>query len=93
MKSNSSSNLKLSLNATAELYHSEPHFSVHDFYRPARTKNKGHHSVLHEQGIKRIKRNDSDVWVHKDSGKESELSLAIGKGIERILSGEELDKL
>ena len=88
-----SSNLKISLNATVNLHHSEPYFAVHDFYLSDSTKNKGHHSVLPEQEIKRINRNGSYVWVHKDSEKESELSLAIGKGIESILSSEELDKL
>ena len=88
-----SSNLKISLNATAELHHSEPYFAVHNFYLADGTKNKGYRSVLPDQEIKRIKRNDGWVWVHKDSGKESELSLAIGKGIESIVSGDELDKL
>src|SRR5687767_4990078 len=88
-----SSNLKITLNATAELHHSEPYFVVHHFYLPDGKKNKGFHSVLPDQEVKRIRRDGSAVWVHKDSEKESELSLAIGKGIEKLISSKELDKL
>lgn len=88
-----SSNLKISLNATAELHHSEPYFAVHNFYLADSAKSKGYRSVLPDQEIKRIRRNDGWVWVHKDSGKESELSLAIGKGIESTVPGDELDML
>ena len=88
-----SSKLKISLSATVELHHSEPYFVVHNFYLPDSTKNKVYHSVLPDQEIKRIRRNDGWVWVHKDSAKESELSVAIGKGIESIVACEELDTL
>ena len=88
-----SSNLKISLNATAELHHSEPYFVVHDFYLSDSNKNKGNHSVLPEQEVKRIKRDGSYAWVHKDSQQESELSLAIGAGIESVFSPVELDLL
>jgi len=86
-----SSNLKISLNATAELHHSEPYYVVQNFYLTDSKKNKDHHSILPEQEIKRIKRNGSYVWVHKDSEQESDLSIAIGAGIEKILSKEELN--
>ena len=87
-----SSNLKISLNATAKLHHSEPYFVVHNFYL-ANKNDQCHHSILPDQEIKRIKRDGFFVWVHKDSEKESELSLAIGAGLEDILSKEELDQL
>ena len=86
-----SSNLKISLNATAELHHSEPYFLVHDFYFAK--KENDHHSVLPSQEVKRIRRDGSYRWVHKDSEQASELSFAIGKGIESILTKEELDNL
>ena len=86
-----SSNLKISLNATAELHHSEPYYLVHNFYLADSKKNKDHHSVLPDQQIRRVKRNGSYVWVHKDSEKESELSLAIGAGIESNLSDHEIN--
>jgi hypothetical protein len=86
-----SSNLKISLNATAELHHSEPYYVVHNFYLTDSKKIKDHHSILPEQEIKRIKRNGIYTWVHKDSEQESDLSIAIGTGIENILSKEELN--
>ena len=51
-----------------------------------------YHSLLPDQEIKRIKRNGSYVWVHKDSDRESDLSIAIGTGIENLLSKQELNK-
>lgn len=86
-----SSNLKISLNATVELHHSEPYYLVQDFYLTDSEKKQGHHSILPDQEIKRIKRNGVHIWVHKDSERESELSLAIGAGIESVLATEELD--
>lgn len=88
-----SSNLKISLNATVKPHHSEPYFVVHNFYLANNKNDQSHHSILPDQEIKRIKRDGSFVWVHKDSEKESELSLAIGAGLENILSKEELDHL
>ena len=90
-----SSNLKISLSATAELHHSEPYFVVHDFYLTNNKSDTGcsRHSVLPDQEIKRIKRDGACVWVHKDSEKESELSFAIGAGLESILSEDELNNL
>ena len=81
-----SSDLKISLSATAELHHSEPYYVVHNFYLTDSKKNKDRNSVLPEQQVKRIKRNGVLVWVHKDSEKESDLSIAIGAGIESRLS-------
>jgi len=84
-----SSDLKISLNATVELHHSEPYYLVHNFYFTDGKKNKDHYSVLPDQQIRRVKRNGSYVWVHKDSEKESELSIAIGARIESKLSNQE----
>ena len=86
-----SSDLKISLNATAVLHHSEPYYVVHNFYLTDNRKNKDQHSVLPEQQVKRIKRNGVPVWVHKDSEKESDLSIAIGAGIESKLSNPEIN--
>jgi hypothetical protein len=88
-----SSNLKISLNATAELHHSEPYFEFHDFYLANKKKDNTLHSVLPSQEVKRIKKDGSYQWVHKDSEQTSELSIAIGNGIESVLPQEELDKL
>lgn len=86
-----SSNLKISLRATAELHHSEPYYVVQNFYLTESDKGKGRLSVLPEQQVKRIKRGDHHVWVHKDSEKESELSIAIGKGLESALPEDEIE--
>lgn len=85
-----SSDLKISLSATAELHHSEPYYLVHNFYLSNKSAN-GHHSVLPDQEIKRIKLDGNYTWVHKDSEKPSELSTAIGKGIEAVITPEELE--
>jgi hypothetical protein len=86
-----SSDLKISLNATAELHHSEPYYVVHNFHLTNSNKNKDHHSILPAQEVKRVKRNGSFVWVHKDSEQESDLSIAIGEGIESKLSTQEIN--
>ena len=86
-----SSNLKISLNATVELHHSEPYYLVRNFYLTDNEKAKSHHSILPDQEIKRTKRNGVYTWVHKDSERESELSIAIGLGIEKMLSADELN--
>ena len=86
-----SSHLKISINAAVELHHSEPYFLVHNFYFPEGKEDSRQHSILPDQEIKRIKRNGSYSWVHKDSEQESELSLSIGKGIENQLSEKEID--
>jgi hypothetical protein len=86
-----SSELKISLNAIAELHHSEPYYRVRHFSLTNGEKNNEHHSVLPDQEIKRIKRNGSYVWVHKDSERESDLSIAIGAGIESRIPKQELN--
>lgn len=88
-----SSNLKICLNATAEIHHSEPYFVVHDFYLANNKKANGFHSVLPVQQVKRVLRDKSYLWVHKDSEQESELSIAIGTGIEKVLTADQLNKL
>lgn len=88
-----SSNSRISLNATAKLHHSEPYFVVHNFYLANNKNAQNRHSILPDQEIKRIRRDGSFVWVHKDSEKESELSLAIGTGLESVLSQEDLNEL
>ena len=85
-----SSDFKISLNATVELHHSEPYYRVQNFSLTDSEKHKERHSVLPDQEIKRIKRNGSYVWVHKDSERESDLSIAIGAGIENKLSNQEI---
>jgi hypothetical protein len=86
-----SSDLKISLNATVEVHHSEPFYVVRDFYLADSEKKNSYHSILPDQEIIRIKRNGLYTWVHKDSERESELSIAIGLGIEKVMPVAELN--
>jgi hypothetical protein len=86
-----SSSLRISLNATVEVHHSDPYYVVHDFYLANGARSNDHHSFLPAQEVKRIKHDGSHLWVHKDSEQASELSIAIGAAIEGILSEDELE--
>lgn len=87
------STVKIFLKATAELHHSEPYYVVQDFYLERGTDTDTNHSILPDQEIRRLKRDGSFVWVHRDSERESLLSIAIGEGIEKAMkeTGEELE--
>jgi hypothetical protein len=63
------------LTAEAELHHSDPYFVVSNITRPGR---ESHPCILPDVKIKKA----SGRWVHCDSGKESDLSIAIGKAID-----------
>jgi len=79
------SDIIISLKATAELHHSQPYYVV-DHFQEISSKAALHEpSILPPQEIKHIERNSANVWVHKDSEKESVLSIAIGKGIEEAI--------
>lgn len=88
-----STNLKISLNATAEMHHSEPYFVVRNFYLADSKKDNQHHSIFPAQEVKQVNRDGEYLWVHKDSGQASELSIAIGKGIEKNLPADELSNI
>jgi hypothetical protein len=80
------SDLIISLKATVELHHSQPYYVV-DHFRAASSQNGAHEpSILPPQEIKQVQRNSAKVWVHKDSEKESVLSIAMGKGIDEALT-------
>jgi hypothetical protein len=79
------SDLIISFKATATLHHSDPYYVVEDFHNASIRPYKDDPSVFPAQEIKQVNRSSSCVWVHKDSDRESLLSLAIGKGIERAL--------
>ena len=79
------SDLIISLKATAELHHSQPYYVVDHFQAASSKTDKHEPSILPPQEIKKIERNSVKVWVHKDSEKESMLSLAIGNGIDDVL--------
>jgi len=79
------SDLIVSLTATAELHHSTPYYKVDHFYFNRLQPETDDLSVLPAQEIKKILRGKTTVWVHKDSERESLLSLAIGKAIDASL--------
>jgi|SRR6476660_5789753 len=75
--------------ATAELHHSDPYYVVNDFHLTTCAATTNDLSIIPAQEIKQISRGSSKVWVHRDSERESSLSLAIGKGIEKVLKDRE----
>ena len=84
------SDLIISVIATAELHHSDPYYVVDDFHLTSATPANNDLSIIPVQEIKQITKGSSQVWVHKDSGRESTLSTAIGKAIEDVLKDQEL---
>ena len=71
----------ISIKARDSLHHSDPYYVVDDFQFAGRKILKDQLSVLPVQEVKLEKK--SGAWVHRDSGKESLLSQAIGNAIER----------
>ncbi|MFI5130726.1 MAG: hypothetical protein ACHQFX_12070 [Chitinophagales bacterium] len=83
------SDLTISLRATATLHHSHPYYVVDHFHIDGGILAKDDISVLPAQEIKQVIRGGTRVWVHKDSERESLLSLAIGKSIDHTLKEQE----
>lgn len=79
------SDLVISLKAIVEIHHSDPYYVIDHFHTASTEAGRNDPSMLPPQELKRIERGDTNVWVHKDSERESILSLAIGKGIEAAL--------
>jgi hypothetical protein len=79
------SDLIISFKAKATLHHSDPYYVVEDFHNASIRPHENDPSVFPSQEIRQVDRSSSCVWVHKDSDRESLLSLAIGKGIEKAL--------
>jgi hypothetical protein len=76
------SNFVVTLRAKVELHRSGQHYLVSDFH-PVHTKpGNNHPSSLPPQEVKRIKTKRGHSWVHRDSDKETLLSIAIGKAID-----------
>ena len=76
------SDLTVSLRATVTVYHSDVYYVVDDFHFAA----AGHGrepSLLPMQEIQKARRGDGEIWVHKESQRESQLSIALGRAIEK----------
>src|SRR5688572_21969893 len=85
------STFTVTLNATAELHHSDPYYVVHSFQYSDGNHPNASVSVLPSQEIKRIRKDGKLTWVHKDSERESLLSLALGKAIEQSIPPDEIE--
>jgi hypothetical protein len=79
------SDFVIPLMASAELHHSVPYYVVNNFHVVGTETRKNQTSILPPQEIKLIKREEGEVWVHRESERESMLSIAIGKAIETAL--------
>ena len=77
------SDQNITLKATVELHHSDPYYVIDNFRFAASKPKKSEPSVLPSLEIKRIKKGGGLVWVHCDSERESLLSIAVGKAIEK----------
>lgn len=82
------SDLSISLKASVEIHHSEVYYLVDNFHLDRSCSNPNDPSILPNQEIKQIKRGANRVWVHKDSERESLLSLAIGKAIDEVMQAQ-----
>jgi len=68
------SRFKISLSADVEVPHSELYYVVRNF-----RSGQGHPSLLPDLELKKV----NGLWVHRDSEKETDLSIAVGKAIDR----------
>lgn len=78
------SGFTVAVKATAQLHHSEPYYVVQVFHLADRKSPRPIPpiSILPAQEIRSLKKGNTGSWVHKDSERESMLSLAPGKTIE-----------
>jgi hypothetical protein len=73
----------ISVKAVASLHHSNPYYVIENFQFAGKKGSRQHMSLLPKQEIKKVpKKGNGYTWVDRDSGKESLLSLAIGKAID-----------
>lgn len=71
------------LKAKVQLHHSEPHYVVDSFAFRDDNYIKSDISLLPSIDLKYQQKGNKGVWIHKDSGRESLLSRAIGNAIEK----------
>ena len=80
-----SDNILIRLTATVQPQHSVPHYLVTNFHFRS---NPGGSPALPDINLVALKREGGISWVHTDSRKETMLSIAVGKAIERTVSVE-----
>jgi hypothetical protein len=79
------SDLIVSLRATAEVHHSVVYYIIKDFHFAGNLPRKNDISIIPEQEVMPVDRDGQRVWVHRESKRESYLSIAIGKSIDAYL--------
>ena len=77
------SDLTVSLRAAVTVHHSEVYYVVDDFRFAGENYRQRELSLLPAQEIQKVKRDDTEIWVHKESQRESQLSIAMGRAIEK----------
>ncbi|QEC42038.1 hypothetical protein [Pseudobacter ginsenosidimutans] len=77
------SDIVVPMTAIAELHHSEPYYLLRsiEIIPVKQDKPKGE-IFIRELRIKEIKGEKENIWVHCDTGRESELSRSAGLAIE-----------
>ena len=77
------SDLTISLRATVTVHHSDIFYVVDNFHFAGTNYHQRDLSMLPVQEIQKVRRGDSEIWVHKESQRESQLSIALGRAIEK----------
>lgn len=77
--------MDIKVEAVAEQHDSEPYYVIHSFRvtQPEHLKSDEHSSFLPVQEIMCIDVDGTQLWVHKDAKRPTDLSLAIGAAISK----------
>jgi len=78
------SSYTIALKANVQFHPLESYYRVDSFLFEETDQSKSLSSLLPGIEIKYIKTDKKGIWVHKDSERESSLSSAIGKAIEKV---------
>ena len=77
------SDLAVSLRATVTVHHSDLYYVVDNFHFAGINYRQRELALLPVQEIQKVRRGDVEIWVHKESHCESQLSIALGRAIEK----------
>ena len=77
------SDLTISLRATVTVHHSEVYYVVDKFHFAGADPGRREPSLLPAQEIQKMRRGDEMIWVHKESQRESQLSISVGRAIDK----------
>lgn len=77
------SNITIPMTATAELHHSEPYYVLRNIEIVKKQPGIETEGVfIRELKIKKRKEGHDTMWLHCDTGRESDLSRSAGRAIE-----------